>query len=72
MTCTGDYGQFKSTAAQTALQQYEGADPTTSAGQSTIASAISTLEQIMATQVPGCTAALRCRLERLQLPDYTG
>ena len=42
----------KSSAAQTALQQYEGADPTTSAGQATIATAIQTLEGIMATHVP--------------------
>lgn len=48
----GDYAEYQSSAAQTALQQYEGADPTTSAGQSTIASAIQTLEQIMATDVP--------------------
>jgi peptide/nickel transport system substrate-binding protein len=49
---SGDFGQFQSTAAETALKQYESADPTTSAGQSTIASAITSLEQIMATQVP--------------------
>jgi peptide/nickel transport system substrate-binding protein len=48
----GDYAEFQSSAAQTALQQYEGADPTTSAGQATIASAIQTLEGIMATDVP--------------------
>jgi peptide/nickel transport system substrate-binding protein len=52
VTCTGDYAQFNSSAAQAALTQYEGADPTTSAGQQTIASAISTLEGIMAAQVP--------------------
>ncbi|MGA9113508.1 MAG: ABC transporter substrate-binding protein [Candidatus Dormiibacterota bacterium] len=48
----GDYAEFQSSAAQTAIQQYEGADPTTSAGQATIASAIQTLEGIMATDVP--------------------
>ena len=48
----GDYAEFQSSAAATALQQYEGADPTTSAGQATIASAIQTLEGIMATDVP--------------------
>ena len=48
----GDYAEFQDSAAATALQQYEGADPTTSAGQATIASAIQSLEQIMATDVP--------------------
>ena len=59
VTCTaalncagGDYAEYQSSAAATALQQYEGADPTTSAGQATIASAIQSLEQIMATDVP--------------------
>ena len=48
----GDYAEFQSSEAQTALQSYEGANPTTSAGQATIASAIQTLEGIMATDVP--------------------
>jgi peptide/nickel transport system substrate-binding protein len=46
----GDYAEFQSSAAQTALTSYEGADPST--GQSTISSAIATLEGIMATDVP--------------------
>jgi peptide/nickel transport system substrate-binding protein len=53
VTCaSGDYGRFDSTAAEAALQEYEIADPTTVTGQAAIASAISTLEGIMATQVP--------------------
>ncbi len=49
---SGDYGQFNSSAAQTALTSYEGADPTTTAGQATISADVATLEGIIATQYP--------------------
>jgi peptide/nickel transport system substrate-binding protein len=72
VACTGDYSEFNSSAAQTALTQYEGADPTTSAGQSTIASAIATLEGIMATQVPVAPVLYGADWNVYSTAHYTG
>ena len=73
MACAaGDFGQFQSSAAETALQSYEGADPTTTAGQSTIASAISTLEGIMATQVPVAPVLFGADWNVYSTAHYTG
>ena len=69
---SGDYSQFNSSAAQTALTQYEGADPTTSAGQSTIASAIATLEGIMATQIPDTPVLYGADWNVYSTAHYTG
>jgi peptide/nickel transport system substrate-binding protein len=68
----GDYAEFNSSAAQAALTQYEGADPTTSAGQSTIASAISTLEGIMATEVPYAPVLYGADWNVYSSASYTG
>ena len=69
---SGDYSQFNSSAAQTALTQYEGADPTTSAGQATIASSIATLEGIMATQVPVAPVLYGADWNVYSTAHYTG
>jgi peptide/nickel transport system substrate-binding protein len=69
---SGDYSQFNSSAAQTALTQYEGADPTTSAGQSTINTAIATLEGIMATQVPVAPVLYGADWNVYSTAHYTG
>jgi peptide/nickel transport system substrate-binding protein len=69
---SGDYSQFNSSAAQTALTQYEGADPTTPAGQSTINTAIATLEGIMATQVPVAPVLYGADWNVYSTAHYTG
>jgi peptide/nickel transport system substrate-binding protein len=69
---SGDYAEFNSSAAQAALQQYEGADPTTSAGQSTIATAIATLEGILATQVPYAPVLYGADWNVYSTAHYTG
>jgi peptide/nickel transport system substrate-binding protein len=69
---SGDYSQFNSPAAQTALTQYEGADPTTSAGQATIASSIATLEGIMATQIPDAPVLYGADWNVYSTAHYTG
>jgi peptide/nickel transport system substrate-binding protein len=72
VSCTGDYSQFNSSAAQTALTAYEGADPTTSAGQATISSSIASLEQIMATQVPVAPVLYGADWNVYSTAHYTG
>jgi peptide/nickel transport system substrate-binding protein len=69
---SGDYGQFNSSAAQTALTAYEGADPTTPTGQSAISSAIATLEGIMATQVPDAPVLYGADWNVYSTAHYTG
>jgi peptide/nickel transport system substrate-binding protein len=69
---SGDYGQFNSSAAQTALAAYEGANPTTPTGQSAISSAIATLEGIMATQVPDAPVLYGADWNVYSTAHYTG
>lgn len=68
----GDFSRYQSSAAQTALQQYAGADPTTSSGKSTIASAIATLEGIMATDVPAAPVLYGADWNVYSTAKYTG
>lgn len=69
---SGDYGRYQNSAAQTALQQYEGANPTTSSGQQTISSAISTLEGIMSTDVPDAPVLYGADWNVYSTAKYTG
>ena len=69
---SGDYSQFNSSDAQTALTSYEGADPTSAAGQATISSSIATLEGIMATQVPDAPVLYGADWNVYSTAHYTG
>jgi peptide/nickel transport system substrate-binding protein len=72
-TCpAGDYGRFRSSAVEGALQEYAGADPATSTGQATIAAAIATLEGIMARQVPDVPLLYGADWNIVSTVDYTG
>ena len=65
----GDYGSFKSTAAQTALTTLEGTNPTDT---SAITSAVQSLETIMATQVPEAPLLYGADWNVYSTAHYTG
>jgi peptide/nickel transport system substrate-binding protein len=66
-TASADYGRFNDPAAQTALSQYASASTPTAEN-----SAISTLANIMSTQVPVAPLLLGASWAEISTRDYTG